>query len=157
MADSVMDSLIREAKGLAITLLQQMGELAKMLQEEMSLVQTNQIEALAALTKQKNGLINNYQSTLKNLSGRQELLQAMPDDLRSQLKTQGNILAEVTEQNAILLQGAVRASARLVQNIFAMIKEEALPRQGYVNPQQAALQAMHYSPTAPSVLINRTA
>ena len=157
MADTYMDNVIKEAKGLATTLLQQMSDLVSVLRQEMDLVQANQIEPLTALVKQKNGLINAYQSTLKNLSGRQELLKALPDDLRTQLKAQGNRLAEVTEQNAILLQGAVKASARLVQNIFAMIKEEALPKHGYANPQTVALQAMHYSPTAPSVLINRTA
>lgn len=157
MADTYMDNLIKEAKALATTLLQQMNDLVGVLRQEMELVQANQIEPLAVLVKQKNGLINAYQSTLKNLSGRQELLKVLPDELRSQLKTLGKKLAEVTEENAILLQGAVKASARLVQNIFTMIKEEALPKHGYANPQAAALQAMHYSPTAPSVLINRTA
>lgn len=157
MANTHMDNLIKEARQLGDSLLQQMTELSTLLAEEAALVGRNQLDNLPHFVRRKNDLINGYQATLKSLTTRPELLQALPDDMRVKLRASGEKLGHATTSNALLLKGAVQATARVVQNIFAIIREEALPKQGYVNTKQAHINTTHYSPTAPAIIVNRTA
>lgn len=137
-------------------ILDMMNELTQIMVQENDLVIQRRNKEHKALLQRKQRLTMDYHASMKTLASQPETLKQLPEDFRQILRTSSRKLADAAERNARLLRSAVVATQRLLQNIIAMVKLEALPKQSYKNPQTSHLQLGSYSPTCKPVAVNRT-
>lgn len=138
-------------------LLNLMEELVQVMVQENDLVLTRDTHEHAQLLLRKQRLTVDYRSSMKLLQNQPEVLETLPEDVRQSLRTLSTKLSDVSERNAKTLRSAITATQRLLQNVIAMIKMEALPKLSYKNPQTAHLELGSFSPTCKAVSVSTTA
>jgi len=137
-------------------LLNLMNELVQVMVQENDLIMTRNSHEHAQLLQRKQRLTIDYRASMKMLEAQPDILKTLPEDIRRSLRTGANKLADVAQRNAKSLRSAIIATQRLLQNVIAMIKLEALPKTSYKNPKTAHLQLGGYSPTCRPVSVSRT-
>lgn len=132
-----------------------MEELASVMQEEWQTLQRQDLAGIAAIAQRKGKLVMAYQANMKAIAAEPSLLAQASAAMRAKLKTAGQKLAEIGVKNAQALQAATAATQELVRTLIGLVKEEALPKQGYSDPRTAHLALGVYSPTCQPVAVNR--
>jgi len=134
-----------------------MNELVALMDKEIILIENRKIKEHAELLKRKQRLAVNYRASVKSLSLQPDLLRQAPEEVRQLAKVASQKLAEAGERNAKILRSTITALQRLIQTIIAIVKDEVLPKGGYINPHDAQTALGTYSPTCKPVAVNRTA
>ena len=134
-----------------------MEELVRVLTQEIEVVSKRKLPEHPELLKYKQKLAMDYRANMKSINADPSILKTLSQDAKDALRGIANKLAEVAKKNAQVLNAAVGATQQLIQNIMAMVKAEALPRQSYKNPATAHLQLGTYSPTCKPVAVYRSA
>jgi hypothetical protein len=133
-----------------------MEELSRVLIAEIDIVTKRKMTEHPALLKQKQRLAVDYRSNIKSIAAHPEILKKLPDDAKAAVREMSQRLATAADANARMLRAAVDATRQLIQNVMAMVRCEALPRQTYKNHKKAHLQLGTYSPKCRPVAICRT-
>ncbi|MDD3371206.1 MAG: hypothetical protein PHE27_05205 [Alphaproteobacteria bacterium] len=144
------------APKLVVATIALMEELTQVLVSEGELVTQRRMDEHAALLKRKQRLAMDYRANIKSIAAQPELLKTLPDDAKAAIKDIARRLAFAVDSNARMLRGAVDATRQLVQNVMAMVRSEALPRQTYKNHTKAHLQLGTYSPKCKAVAFSKT-
>ena len=142
---------------LAEAVLVVMHELTEVLSEEIKLLETQNIVGIQTLLGRKHKLLMTYQSNMKVIVAHAYLLTQLKEEVRARLKMAGLKLAEIAERSKLVLQAASIATQNLVQHIIGLVRDEAMPVQGYVNTRRVMNSTNKYSPICPPVAVNRTA
>ena len=133
-----------------------MEELVRILTQEIEVVSKRKLPEHPELLKYKQKLAMDYRANMKSIAAEPELLKSLTEEAKEALRAIANKLAEVAKINAQVLNAAVGATQQLIQNIMAMVKAEALPKNSYRNPATAHLQLGTYSPTCQPVAVYRS-
>jgi hypothetical protein len=130
-------------------------KLVKVLEDEIPLMRTDDIEAHKYLLHEKQRLSIDYMTHLKSIAQRPDMLKELPDDKRTALRASGERLKAATEKNALELRAASVATQRLIQSIVSAVREQVLPKQGYSHTASQS-SSTHYSPTCKPVAFSET-
>jgi flagellar biosynthesis/type III secretory pathway chaperone len=132
-----------------------MEELISLLSAEIEVVTKRKLDEHAALLKRKQRLAIDYRANMKSIAAQPDVVKKMPGEAKDALREMAKRLAAAVDMNARMLRGAVEATKQLVQNVMAMVKQEAMPRNTYKNHAKAHLQLGVYSPKCCPVALNR--
>ena len=133
-----------------------MEELARILTQEIDIVSNRRLTEHPELLKYKQKLAMDYRANMKSIAADPQLLKTLSEEAKEALRTVANKLAEVANRNAQVLNATVGATQQMIQNIMAMVKAEAIPKNSYKNPATAHLQLGTYSPTCQPVAVCRS-
>jgi hypothetical protein len=132
-------------------------DLAELMIAEIGLIETRKMPEHAELLKRKQRLTIDYRASIKSLALRPDIFRQIPDELRQAAKAAAQKLADACERNGRALRAAILAAQRLTQTIVGIVRDEMLPKGGYVNPQTAHMALGTYSPTCKPVTFRQTA
>ena len=132
-------------------------DLVQVMSNEIALIENRRMIEHAELLKRKQRLTIDYRASIKSVALQPDIFRQIPDDLRQAAKAAALKLAEISERNAKVLRAAMMAAQRLIQTIVGIVKDEVLPKGGYINPHTAHLVLGTYSPTCKPVTFSRTA
>ena len=132
-------------------------ELAQIMRQEVGLVEGRKSKEHADLLKRKQRLTIDYRAAMKALALQPDILKQAPEEARKAAKAAAQKLSEASDLNAKTLRAAIVAAQRLAQTIIGIIKDEVLPKGGYVNPRTAAFALGTYSPQCRPITVRRTA
>ncbi|MGE3623483.1 MAG: hypothetical protein AB7H77_06405 [Bdellovibrionales bacterium] len=139
-----------------VALIALMNELVEVMSAEPELVMSRKFADHKELLRRKQKLTLEYRASLKSVFAQPDMLKALPEDVRRKLKSAAQKLADTADRNARSLRTAVTTVQRLIQNIVAHVKREALFNPGYKNPKTAHLQLGTYSPTCKPVAVRQS-
>jgi hypothetical protein len=154
--DKKIARALEGAPKLVIATVALMEELARVLTAEIDLVTKRRMKEHPLLLKHKQRLAIDYRSNMKALAAQPDILKKLSDAAKDAVRTMAKRLASAVDANACMLRAAVSATRQLIQNIMAMVKSEALPRNAYKNHAIAHMELGHYSPKCRPVAVSRT-
>ena len=154
--DKKVARALEGAPKLVVATVALMEELARVLVAEIDIVTKRKMGEHPALLKHKQRLAVDYRSNMKVIASQPEILKNLPEAAKNAVKAMAARLAAAADANALMLRAAVGATRQLIQNVMAMVKNEAMPRQSYKNHTKAHMELGHYSPTCRPVAISRT-
>jgi len=137
-------------------LIAMINELAQIMENEIVLIEGRRMKEHAELLKTKQRLTLDYRSTLKTVALQPQLLKEVPEDIRAAARGAAAKLSVVSERNAKVLRAAIVAVEKLAKTIVGIVKDEVLPKGGYINPNNRRM-TMSYSPICKPVTGIRTA
>jgi hypothetical protein len=132
-------------------------ELVSVMKKEPALVEKRLVKEHAELLKRKQRLAIDYRASVRSLAMQPDFLKQLPEDLREAARAAAKRLADASDGNAKVLRAAITALQRLIQTIIAIVKDEVLPKGGYVSTGSAHTINSIYSPTCKPVAVSRTA
>jgi hypothetical protein len=150
---SAQETAIRMIKSVTALI----DELALLMDKEASLVEKRKLVEHAELLKQKQRLTIDYRASLKAIALQPDILKLVPADIREKAKVAAQKLADGTDRNARMLRGAILATQRLVQTIVGIVKDEVVPKGGYIHSGILQQAQGCYSPTCKPITGSRTA
>ena len=132
-------------------------ELVMVMKKEPAMVEKRLVKEHAELLKRKQRLAIDYRASIRSLAMHPDLLKQLPDDLREAARAAAQRLADTSDTNAKILRAAITALQRLIQTIIGIVKDEVLPKGGYVKTGSMKMIQNLYSPTCKPVAVSRTA
>jgi hypothetical protein len=133
-----------------------MDDLTRVLIAEIDVVTGKKVREHAALLKRKQRLAIDYRSNMKSIAAQPDILKKLSDEAKDAVREMSKRLASAADANARMLRAAVDATRQLIQNVMAMIRSEAMPKQAYKNHAKAHLQLGTYSPKCRPIALSRT-
>jgi flagellar biosynthesis/type III secretory pathway chaperone len=134
-----------------------MNDLAAVMDEESAVVHARKFPEQKDIVRRKQRMAMDYRASMKSFTSQPEMLKRLPDDLRAALRAAAQKLSEAADKNARLLRTAMLASQRLLQSIISIVKDERLPKAGYMDTRKGYAKLGTYSPTCKPVSVTRTA
>jgi superfamily II DNA helicase RecQ len=133
-----------------------MEDMIDAMQQEELLILARNYKDHAALLKTKQRQTIEYRASMKSIAAQSEMLQQLPDTVRTKLKYVAQKLADVSQRNAEIMRNAVIATQKLLQSIVMIVKQEALAKPGYSDTRKASTLGA-YSPICQPLTVRQTA
>jgi len=133
-----------------------MEELVRILLQEVDIVSHRKMKEHPDLLKYKQKLAMDYRANMKSIAAQPDMLKKLSDDAKEVLRKMAKALADAADTNARMLNAAVGATQQLIQNIVAMVRSEAMPKNAYKNSATAHLALGTYSPTCRPVAVRKS-
>ncbi len=134
-----------------------MGKLTALLAREIELIEQRRLDEHAELLKLKQRLTLDYRAGLKTIALQPGILKDLPEDLRQAARAASQALAEVSARNARALRSAITSVQTLAQTVVSLVRDEVMPKNGYLREGKAAGAVACYSPTCEPIMYNQKA
>jgi hypothetical protein len=148
--------VLQDAPKTVIALVALMEELVRVLLQEVDIVSHRKMKEHPDLLKYKQKLAMDYRANMKAIATQPDVLHKLTTEAKNILRALAKKLADAADVNARMLRAAVGATQQLIQNVVAMVKSEALPKNSYKNSATAHLALGTYSPTCQPVAVRRS-
>jgi hypothetical protein len=140
----VCDLIASRAEGLITA----MDDLGDVLRQEISCLKTLDFAGVRGLSDIKARLVRHYEEAVRRLRVEEEVLKAMPPDLRQRLQAATKIFRDTVDQNQSILRSALRASQIVVNTMVGTINSERALDGTYSNKGGLALARTYGRRTA---------
>lgn len=154
--DKKIARALADAPKIVIATVALMEEMARVLISEIDVVTHRRMSEHPALLKYKQRLAVDYRANMKSLAAQPDVLKKLSEEAKAAVKTMAKRLSDAANANARALRASIDAARKLIHNIMAMVRQEALPRQTYKNHKKAHLELGKYSPTCRPIAVSRT-
>ncbi len=145
-----------DAKRMAQVLEKLMVSLSSLMEKETALLESKNLDGVAALREEKARLVRDYKMNIMTLSNQPDILKATSLETRARLRGIGEKLAGVTGKNALMLKAAITSTQSLIQTIIEAAREGMKTHDSYDDPRKASVALGVYSPLCDPVAVNRT-